>query len=214
MVFRLKGHPVSQHFNYRWNKHYDFDDDANIAEISKVESYDISDDASVYAEGAVIKSPWGRNRVLSLSKARGEDVCVKEITVNPGHMLSLQRHRGRSEYWEVLQGTLGVIRDGEYINVPAGSSIAVPKGAVHCMINATGSPVVVRETQRGICREKDNVRLADMNDRPLYPLESEAEYKSFMLYERLRSRLEGGRMSDRDLFHAPLFKAQGDASGL
>lgn len=182
-------------FNGEWNGHYDFDDAASIAEIARVESYDLSKDASVYADGDIIESPWGRNRVLTLTKEGGEDVCVKEITVNPGYMLSLQRHFGRSEYWEVVEGTLGVVCNGNYVELPAGQGMTIPKGAVHCMVNATSAPVTVRETQRGICREKDNVRLADMNDRPLYPLSSEEEYQSYKLYETLRTRIEERRRS-------------------
>ena len=202
-------------FNGEWNGHYDFGDAANIAEISRVESYDVSKDSSAYADGDIIESPWGGNRVLTLTQEGGEDVCVKEITVNPGYMLSLQRHFGRSEYWEVVEGTLGVVCDGNYVELPAGKGLTIPKGAVHCMVNATSLPVTVRETQRGICREKDNVRLADMNDRPLYPLSSEEEYKSFKLYETLRRRIEEQRRSlDGDLLDASLLKAQGDSSGL
>lgn len=180
---------MTKRFNDEWNGHYDFDDAANIAEIANVESYDLLKDASLYADGDVIESPWGRNRVLTLTKEGGEDVCVKEITVNPGYMLSLQRHRGRAELWEVQEGTLGVICNGEYLELSAGQSQAIPKGAVHCMMNPTREPVTVREVQRGICREKDNVRLADVNNRPLYPLVSEEEHASFKLYETLRKRM-------------------------
>jgi len=180
---------VADHFNSRWNEHYDFNDADNIAEIAKVDSYDLSKDNSVYADGDTIQSPWGSNRVLTLTQEGGEDICIKEITVKPGFMLSLQRHRGRAEVWEVTDGTLGVICNGDYSEIPAGQSITLPKGAVHCMINPTDKPVTVKETQRGICREKDNVRLADFNDRPLYPLTSEVEYKSAQLYHDIRARI-------------------------
>ena len=111
--------------------------------------------------------------------------------VNPGYVLSLQRHRGRAELWEVLEGTLGVIRDGDFFDVEAGGSVEIPKGSVHCMVNATRLPVRVRETQRGICRENDNVRLADFNGRATYPLTSETEYLSAQIYHKVVERVRG-----------------------
>ncbi len=182
---------MTSRFNPLWNYGYDFNDAANIAEINAVDSYDIAKDMAVYANGDKIESPWGSNRVLTLSKEGRDDVCIKEITVKPGFMLSLQRHRGRAELWEVTDGTLGVICNGEYTEIPAGQSVTLPEGAVHCMINPTDKPVTVKETQRGICREKDNVRLVDFSGRATYPLTSETEYKSALLYREIMQKLKG-----------------------
>jgi uncharacterized cupin superfamily protein len=107
--------------------------------------------------------------------------------VNPGYMLSLQRHRGRAEIWEVTEGVLTVIMDGKRHDVEAGNSITLPKGSVHCMINSSDKPVVVRETQTGICRESDNIRLVDFNNRPTYPLTSEVEFLSAQLYAEIQA---------------------------
>jgi len=174
----------------QWNKDYDFESPANKAEIQLVEAYDLECDTHLYTAGGEISSPWGRNTVVSVGAENGEEICIKEITVNPGFMLSLQRHRGRAELWEVLTGTLGVIHDGKYLDIPAGQSIALPRGCVHCMINTTQHPVTVRETQRGICREKDNIRLMDFNDRATYPLMNEIEYNSALLYRDIMEKLK------------------------
>lgn len=173
-------------FNPDWNPHYNFDDKANQAEIVKVDSYDIAHDANIYAPGDKIASPWGDNQVLSVSQQGGQDVCIKEITVKPGFMLSLQRHRGREELWEVKTGILTVIADGKRIEVGAGDSIRLPKGAVHCMNNVHDAPVTVIETQIGINREADNIRLIDFNNRPIYPLTSEVEFASAKLYAQMQ----------------------------
>jgi uncharacterized cupin superfamily protein len=101
-------------------------------------------------------------------------------------MLSLQRHRGRRERWQVIDGVLIAIVNGELKNVSAGHSVILPRGSVHCMINMSDAPVIVRETQRGICREKDNIRLFDVNNRPTYPLTSEVEFQSAKLYARIQ----------------------------
>ena len=44
--------------------------------------------------------PWGYYRVLH----EVPGMKVKELTVNPGQALSMQRHQNRSEYWIVSEG--------------------------------------------------------------------------------------------------------------
>jgi mannose-6-phosphate isomerase-like protein (cupin superfamily) len=176
-------------FNPLWNPHYDFNDPANIREIAAVDGYALDDDAADYACGDIIQSPWGSNQVLESRRENGVDICIKKITVKPGFMLSLQRHRGRAEVWAVKEGTLTVIADGVRHDVPAGQSITLPKGCVHCMINASHAPVTVIETQTGVCREKDNVRLLDFNNRPTYPLTTENEFKSAKLYAAIQEEI-------------------------
>ena len=181
-------------FNPEWNPHYDFTNEKNLAEIEKVESYDRAfeagaSDADEYQIGKVINSPWGSNQVISHETKDGVDTTIKEIVVDPGFMLSLQRHRGRAEIWEVEEGTLTVISNGEVFEVKAGEKIELPKGSVHCMINRHDEPVKVRETQTGINREADNVRLVDFNNRPTYPLTTEIEFKSALLYAQIQMEI-------------------------
>lgn len=178
---------MTDRFPAKWNPHYDFNDPASKKEIAAVDGYDLAADAADYSGGDIIESPWGSNQVLESKKENGVEICIKKITVKPGYMLSLQRHRGREELWAVEQGVLTVISNGERHDVPAGQSITLPKGAVHCMINSSDSPVTVIETQKGICREKDNIRLLDFNNRPTYPLTTENEYKSAILYAEIQA---------------------------
>ena len=174
-------------YNKDWNPHYNFQLPENIREMEAVEAYCLEDDKADYTSGQVVDSPWGSNQVIEARHAGGQDVCVKEITVKPGYMLSLQRHRGRAELWEVKDGILTVIMNGERHDVYAGNSIFLPKGSVHCMINSSDAPVTVVETQTGICREKDNIRLVDFNNRPTYPLTTEIEFKSAKLYAEIQA---------------------------
>lgn len=178
---------MNARFPLQWNPHYDFNDPASQKEIAAVDSYDLASDAADYSSGDVIISPWGNNQVLESKKENGVEICIKKIMVKPGYMLSLQRHRGREELWAVEQGVLTVISNGTRHDVPAGQSITLPKGAVHCMINSSDAPVTVIETQRGVCREKDNIRLVDFNNRPTYPLTTENEYKSAILYAQIQA---------------------------
>lgn len=180
---------MKDNFPPQFNPHYDFAHTANRAEILAVESYDLAGDRAQYTAGQVVDSPWGANQVTGFDVSGGIETCTKEITVKPGYMLSLQRHRGRRETWDVLHGTLTVILDGVRYDVTAGQGIDIPQGAVHCMINTSAAPVTVRETQVGICREKDNIRLVDFSNRPTYPLTSEAEFRSALLYADIQKDL-------------------------
>lgn len=191
------------------NPHYQFNAPENVAEREKASAYDtafINNDAealaqferdalngaSGYAIGTKVNSPWGDNTVLEADigpLGANEDIVKKEITVKPGFMLSLQRHRGREETWAVQSGILTVIADGKRIEVKAGEEITLPKGSVHCMNNAHNEPVTVIEIQRGTCREADNVRLVDFNNRPTVPLLTRTEAESAILYAELHAEI-------------------------
>lgn len=199
------------------NPHYNFEDPANQAEIKRVAEYDRAFQA-VYMDGngtdgqkaflaeqeklalkgqdgydigVNVESPWGDNKVLKAEKAEdASDIVTKEITVKPGNMLSLQRHRGRAEVWAVESGTLTVIADGEKHEVTAGDSIELPKGSVHCMVNAHEEPVTVIETQTGICMESDNVRLIDFSARTTVPLLTKSEVDSAILYAEVHADIQ------------------------
>ena len=44
-----------------------------------------------------VNKPWGSFEILD----NGKNYLVKKISVNPGGILSLQRHKYRSEHWIV-----------------------------------------------------------------------------------------------------------------
>lgn len=150
-------------------------------------------DKEGYDIGVTIESPWGDNKVLEAyigEFGENQDIVKKEITVKPGFMLSLQRHRGREELWNVLSGVLTVISDGEIHTVHASENIRLPKGNVHCMINRNNAPVTIIETQTGTCREADNIRLMDFNNRPTIPLKDKNEALSAILYTQIHQEIE------------------------
>ncbi|MFA7276655.1 MAG: phosphomannose isomerase type II C-terminal cupin domain [Pseudobdellovibrionaceae bacterium] len=206
---------MATRFNLEWNPHYDFASEQNRSEIERNDVYDPEADMNYYQSGGgdVIPSPWGSNKALDAGKyaeghiytigndevvnpqclaaidPRPTEFCSKELIVNPGNMLSLQRHRGRQEYWAVQEGTLTVVLDGVRHDVPAGKAIFIPQGAAHCMINVSEQPVKVIELQTGICRENDNIRLVDFSGRPTYPLTSEVEFESAKLYARIQREI-------------------------
>ena len=102
--------------------------------------------------------PWGRYEVLTEEAS----FKVKTITVNPGHRLSYQRHRRRSEHWYVVEGTGLVTLDGATRDIAAGSTIDVALGTAHRIQNTGSSALIFVEVQRGTYLGEDDIeRLSD-----------------------------------------------------
>jgi len=102
--------------------------------------------------------PWGWFRTLTA----GPGYQVKLLRVEPGHRLSLQWHRQRSEHWVVVQGRPLVTVGDEVRQLEPGDTADVPVGAHHRLENATDEAVEVIEVQRGpYLGEDDIVRVAD-----------------------------------------------------
>jgi cytidyltransferase-like protein len=102
--------------------------------------------------------PWGYYRVL-------HDVAgtkVKELTINPGQSLSMQRHKHRAEHWHVTEGMCQVDSqmDGGYYLPPRTLSkhmtLDIPAGQWHQLTNPYNDPCKLVEIQYGpVCEEDD-----------------------------------------------------------
>ena len=102
--------------------------------------------------------PWGTWHVLDDEP----DFKVKRIEVLPGKRLSYQKHKRRSERWEIVRGEGTVILDGTPHSVKAGQGISIPRGALHRMENRSSNPLLFIEVQRGdYFGEDDIVRIDD-----------------------------------------------------
>lgn len=98
--------------------------------------------------------PWGYYRVLHTV---GQHVKVKELTVDPGKSLTMQRHQYRSELWFVAEGVAGNNWEygGETIK-PYKTEIINPK-EWHQLHNPTNQPLKVIEIQYGERCEEDDI---------------------------------------------------------
>jgi mannose-6-phosphate isomerase-like protein (cupin superfamily) len=136
-----------------------------------------------YNIGDTDTRPWGSYTVTDVgTNDQGEDFCEKEITVNPGKILSLQSHELRRELWTVRSGTLTVILDGKRLELAEGQSVSVPLQAIHCMANLSDTPCIVFERQEGICREEDIARYVDAYGRAAQTAEEGRITDSIALY--------------------------------
>ena len=102
---------------------------------------------------------WGYYRVLH---ENGPGVKVKELTVEPGKFLSMQRHKERAEHWFVSEGTatvytLNASTDVELRGVySTHQSLHIPVTEWHQLANETDRPLKIVEIQYGInCVETD-----------------------------------------------------------
>jgi cytidyltransferase-like protein len=102
---------------------------------------------------------WGYYRVLHEPNGR---VKLKELTVDPGKYLSMQRHADRSEFWFVSEGeatlyTVNKSTDAELVGKFAEHNhMWIPKTAWHQLVNESESPLKVIEIQFGDkCIEED-----------------------------------------------------------
>ena len=102
--------------------------------------------------------PWGYYRVLY----EVPGMKVKELNVNPGCSLSMQRHQLRSEYWIVSDGRASVASEltSGYavpaVNLKKHNSHDIRATEWHCLSNPYDTPVKIVEIQYGeSCIEED-----------------------------------------------------------
>ena len=100
-----------------------------------------------------VERTWGYYRVL-------HDVPgtkVKELTVNPGQKLSMQRHQQRAEFWFVSEGVATVKWDEHgHTTIKKHGTDVIYKEEWHQLINNTDQPLKIIEIQYGeACDESD-----------------------------------------------------------
>lgn len=103
--------------------------------------------------------PWGYYRVLH---ENGNEVKVKELTVDPGQCLSMQRHQDRAEHWFLAEGTAEVYTvnrstDTELVGVfHKHQHLFIAKTEWHQLCNPSNTPLKIIEIQYGKnCIEED-----------------------------------------------------------
>jgi mannose-6-phosphate isomerase-like protein (cupin superfamily) len=115
-----------------------------------------------YEIGAADVRPWGRWAVVDA----GPNFTVKRITVNPGGVLSLQMHYGRSEHWTIVVGRAEVTLGEKTFAVERNGSVYIPPQTKHRIANRTDGELVFVEVQCGErLDENDIVRFEDQYGR-------------------------------------------------
>jgi mannose-6-phosphate isomerase-like protein (cupin superfamily) len=97
--------------------------------------------------------PWGSFCTLE----EGPYYKVKRLVVEPGHRLSLQRHRFRAEHWVVVAGSPRVIVAGQARRLNPRGAVTVPRGAWHRIENPGKVPAIIIEVQHGPYLGEDDI---------------------------------------------------------
>lgn len=106
--------------------------------------------------------PWGWYQTLE----KGERHQVKHLMVMPGHGISLQAHKRRTEHWVVAAGTARVTQDDKTFTLGVDESTYIPIGVKHRLENPGPEPLSVIEVQSGsYLGEDDIVRFEDQYGR-------------------------------------------------
>lgn len=110
----------------------------------------------------IYRRPWGTYQTLILENG----YQLKQITVNPKGILSLQKHAKRSEHWVVVKGQPTITIDDVAKVYNVGDHIFIPIGVLHRMANFTSEPVIIIEVQIGsYLGEDDIIRVEDIYGR-------------------------------------------------
>jgi D-beta-D-heptose 7-phosphate kinase/D-beta-D-heptose 1-phosphate adenosyltransferase len=139
----------------------DFQDD-NIKFVYGVGGFNKANSSSwILEEWRAPKTPreWGYYRVLF---EPNKNVKLKELTVESGQRLSMQRHEQRNEFWFVSEGTATVYTldsstDIELLGTyTAHQNLFIPQRSWHQLCNETDAPLKLIEIQYGdACQETD-----------------------------------------------------------
>lgn len=100
--------------------------------------------------------PWGWYRVLDDKPG----YKVKELVIEPGKSLSMQRHFKRAEHWYVLKGSCKIETDflgsSLTVQINENTDYDIGKEVWHRGFNVTNDPCHILEIQHGeVCIEED-----------------------------------------------------------
>ncbi|MBD1156254.1 mannose-6-phosphate isomerase [Pelagibacterales bacterium SAG-MED16] len=110
----------------------------------------------------VFYRPWGSY----LNLFEGKEFLIKELSVKPKSILSLQKHHHRAEHWLVTKGYPRITLNKNIIYKKPDEHIFIPLGAIHRIQNPGKKPVKIMEAQVGsILKETDIVRYQDIYGR-------------------------------------------------
>jgi mannose-1-phosphate guanylyltransferase/mannose-6-phosphate isomerase len=126
-------------------------------------TYDFMNVDESLVEFEIFQRPWGFYKTTVMN----EFFQSKIINIKPGGMLSLQMHKRREEHWIIVHGTGVAQVDDSELSVSDGSTLFIPKGCKHRVINTSESEsLIITEVQLGdYFGEDDIIRFDDIYGR-------------------------------------------------
>lgn len=104
-------------------------------------------------DSSTVYRPWGYYTVLHETK----NYKVKEIGIYPKKSVSLQKHKYRSEHWNIVEGKISVFINGQEKEALKNESIFVPRGIRHRVTNPTNKISKIIEVQIGSYVGEDDI---------------------------------------------------------
>jgi mannose-1-phosphate guanylyltransferase/mannose-6-phosphate isomerase len=102
--------------------------------------------------------PWGSYDSLE----NKDGFQVKRLIVNPGAVLSLQKHAHRAEHWVVVRGKARITKNDDVFDLGVNESTYIAIGDIHRIANPFDEPAHIIEVQCGdYLGEDDIVRIED-----------------------------------------------------
>jgi len=101
--------------------------------------------------------PWGKYKVMDT----GANFAVKQIEVNPGGILSYQRHQFRAEHWIMVQGSGVVTLDDKRFIIGQYEHIFIPAKSWHRIENSGSKPLIFIEVQTGENLDESDIERKD-----------------------------------------------------
>ena len=123
----------------------------DLVNILKKENKDI------VKESPTVYRPWGYYTVLK----KADNYKVKEIGVYPKKYISLQKHKFRSEHWNVVEGGAEITLGKKKFIVKRNQSIYVRPGCKHRVHNPTNKILKIIEVQIGSYLAEDDIQRFD-----------------------------------------------------
>jgi mannose-1-phosphate guanylyltransferase len=128
---------------------------SNISKIVDILNKEKRDEAYIHRK---VFRPWGFYDLID----SGDGYQVKQLQVNPGSKLSLQKHQHRSEHWIVTSGKAKVTCGKNTFELKENESTFIPIGELHRLENQGEKPLEIIEVQTGhYLGEDDIIRLED-----------------------------------------------------
>ena len=96
----------------------------------------------------------------------GKGFLMKELYVKSKGLLSLQKHRHRSEHWLITEGVAKITLETKNFIKKPNETVFIPLGSIHRIQNNNKKPLKIIEAQVGsILKETDIVRFQDIYGR-------------------------------------------------
>tara|TARA_Y100001935_G_scaffold121437_2_gene100463 strand:- start:28347 stop:29126 length:780 start_codon:yes stop_codon:yes gene_type:complete len=108
--------------------------------------------------GNIEKRPWGNYHII----AKNPGYQIKEIIVFQNSKLSLQKHKSRSEFWQIIKGEGKITIEDREFYLKEKEHIYIPKKTIHRIENIGKKDLIFIEIQLGEnLNEDDIIRLED-----------------------------------------------------